>query len=147
MKILKLAVAAALAAAVTPAQAQLPLGYTIFNSLSQPIAVGMPDPQYRATKLYRLDGTLRGSTMTSALSSGNVLSLLREHIGCPDKVKAELAWTPRLAYPVTCALLVHNVPYEILAQEGRGGGMSMVQIKKQGNSNAFWVMLSTQRVE
>jgi hypothetical protein len=135
--------AAALAATCLPAAAQVPLGYTIFNSSSQPVAVGMPRPEYRSTDIHWLDGR-RGSTMTSALSAGNVLSLLREHIGCPDKVKAELAWTPRLADPVSCALLLPNAPYEVLAQEGRGGGMSMVQVKNFATQHVFWVMLSTQ---
>jgi len=128
------------------AQAQLPLGYTIFNNLSQPVAVGMPDPQYRATKLYRLDGTPAGSTMTSAVTVGNILSLLREHIGCTDKIKAELAWTPRLADPVACAALLPNVPYDVLAREARGNGMAMVQIK-QGGPNGLWVLLSYQKVD
>jgi len=141
-----LLLAAVVAAIVTPAAAQLPLGYTIFNDAGKAAAVGMPQPQYRATKIYRLDGKPMGSTMTSAVTVGNVLSLLREHIGCTDKINAELAWFPRQANPAACAALLPNVPYDIIAQEPRGNDTSMVQIK-QGGPNGLWILLSKQKMD
>jgi hypothetical protein len=152
-----LMVAAALAVTVAPAWAQVPLGYTIFNSSGQPVAVGRPRPEYRSTDIYWSDGR-KGSTMTTALTAGNVLSLLREHIGCTDKVNAEIAWNPRQANPAACVLLLPNVPYELMALEGGGRGMFMVQIKQRdldptnalglgpSKSPAFWVLLSTQEL-
>jgi hypothetical protein len=139
-----LLVAAALAVTIMPAAAQIPLGYTIFNDQGKPAAVGMPQPQYGSTTIYWPDGR-RGSTMTSALTAGNVLSLLRQHIGCTDKANAQIAWTPRLANPAACALLLPNVPYDVVGQEPRGNDTSLVHIK-QGGPDGLWILLSTQGI-
>jgi len=128
-----LAVAAALVATIMPAKAQFPLGYTIFNNVGQPAAVGMPQPQFNSTKLYRLDGKPMGSTVLSAITVGNVLSLLKPHIGCTDKAKAQIAYVDaHLADPIACSSLYPNVPYEIVTEVPMGrdewAHMNLVQI-------------------
>jgi len=120
-----LLVAAALAAAVTPAKAQVAGGFpfqvAIFNVEGEPTLSGVP--QGKDTLIYDLKGQYLGRVTTKAFFAGRndyrwVASLLEVHIGCTDARSAEVAaLIPNQADRTKCTVMPTSVPYEIVERQ------------------------------
>jgi hypothetical protein len=118
MNILKpLAIAAALAAVVTPVKAQVSGGFAfqmpIYNSSGEAVFNGIPAG--RDTQVYDFKGKYIGRVTAKAFIDGLVVSLLDLHIGCTDVRSAEVALiAPNSADRTKCDLLAPSRPYEII---------------------------------
>jgi len=150
-----LAVAAALAATLAPASAQVSGGFAfqmpIYNSSGEAVFNGIPAG--RDTKIYDFKGHYVGRVMAKALIDGQVISLLDLHIGCTDVASAERALlAPNNADRTKCDLLATSVPYTIVEDRSsmlRGNGTGSVPRAlclrpRQAEAGCRWVFLFAQ---